>query len=494
MQKKEKNIFIVTIAFMLAALALMVTFNFISFYRNSVSSMETVGTNSLTAEISGIKSYLAQGTNTLRITSDNVDYMLNQNTTPDDIERYLKFETTKFQEDIDENFTGVYGCMDGQYVDGSGWIPPADYVPAERDWYTAGVKGKGDIVIVPPYVDTKTGEMITSVCRLLDDGKSVISLDITLNHLQEITEEISLNDMGYAFITDDTGMVIAHNNPDEIGKNYLGSEDMAELLLHAEKSEYFSTSLDGESIYVFTGEATENWRVCMIISRAKFLKSSRNLLVRNIIIVIVVYAAVIFFSIFAFRKLQETMEEVRRKEQQVENANKNLAHSKNVISNLAYTNIVTDLKNRYALDNDIKERLAANFINIAYFDIDNFRSINETFGYDFGDTLLSEIAKRISGKYSGYGEIYSPFGTQFCIVYNGEISAKQAEEITLKISDTIKEKYIIGNICVQPVVSGTVYRCSPKEFTSAGAMLLKLESIVKEIKRSGGNFCRTFLN
>lgn len=494
MQKKEKNIFIVTITFMLVSLALMVTFNFISFYRNSVSNMEAVGTNSLTAEISEIKAYLAQGTNTLRVTSDNIDYMLNQNITPDDIERYLKFETTKFQEEIDKNFTGIYGFIGEQYVDGSDWIPPADYVPNEREWYIVGAEGNGDIVVVPPYVDMRTGEVITSVCRLLDDGKSVISIDITLNHLQEITEAINLNDMGYAFIVDDTGMVIAHNDTDEIGKNYLENEDMAELLMHAEKSEYFDTTLDGESIQVFTGEATENWRVCMIISSSKFLKSSRNLLVRNIIIVIIVYAVVIFFSIFAFRKLQETMEEIRRKEKQVENANKNLARSKDVISNLAYTNIITELKNRYALDDDIKERLATSFINIAYFDIDNFHSINETFGYDFGDTLLSEIAKKISEKFSKYAEIYNPFGTQFCLVYKGEISAKQAEEITVEVFETIKDKYLIGNIYVQPIVSGTVYRCSPKEFTSASAVLLKLEAMIKEIKRNGGNFCRTFIN
>ncbi len=494
MQKKEKNIFIVTIAFMLVALALMVTFNFVSFYKNSVNNMESVGTNSLNAEISEIKAYLAQGTNTLRITSDNIDYMLNQNVTPDDIERYLKFETTKFQEEIDENFTGVYGYMGGQYIDGSDWIPPADYVPTEREWYTAGKAGNGDIVIVPPYVDMETGEVIISVCCLLGDGKSVISLDIVLKHLQEITQKINLNNMGYAFIVDDTGMVVAHNDTGEAGKNYLEDEEMAELLAQAEESEYFKTNLDGESIYVFTGEATENWRVCMIISSSKFLKSSRNLLVRNILIVIVVYAAVIFFSIFAFRKMKESMEEIHRKEKQVENANKNLARSKDVISNLAYTNIITDLKNRYALDDDIKERLETNFVNIAYFDIDNFRNINETFGYDFGDTLLAEIAKKISENFSSYAEIYNPFGNQFCLVYNGEISNKQAEDITLEVFEAIKDKYLIGNIYVQPNVSGTAYRCSPREFASAGAVLLKLDAITKEIKRNGGNFCQTFIN
>lgn len=493
MKKKEKNIFIATIAFMLVVLALMVTFNFLSFYKNAVSNMESVGTSSLNAEISEIKAYLAQGMNTLRVSSDNVDYMLSQEITPDEIEKYLKFETAKFTSEIDENFTGVYGCINGQYVDGSDWIPPADYVPTERDWYITALDGKGDIVIVPPYVDADTNEVIISVCRLLDDGESVISLDIVLNHIQEITEAINLNDMGYAFIVDDDGFVIAHNDSNKAGKPLTDYETL-ELLVQAENNEYFDTRFHDESVYVFTGKATDNWRVVMIISRSKFLKSSRDVLVRNILIVIVVYAAVIFFSIFAFRKMKESMEELSRTQQQVESANKNLEHSKDVITNLAYTNILTDLKNRYSLENDIKERLETKYVNVAYFDIDNFRNINETFGYDFGDNLLVEIAKKLNEKFSSYAEIYHIFGNEFCLVYNGEISNKQAEDITLEAFEAIKDKYLVGNIYVQPSVSGTVYRCSPREFVSAGAVILKLEAIVREIKRNGGNFCKTSMN
>lgn len=493
MKKKEKNIFIATIAFMLIALALMVTFNFLSFYKNTVSNMESIGTNSLNAEISEIKAYLAQGMNTLIVTSDNVNYMLNQEITPDEIEQYLKFETVKITSEIDENFSGAYGYISGQYVDGSDWTPPAGYVATEREWYIDAVEGNGDIVIVPPYVDANTNEVIISICRLLDDGESVISIDIVLNHIQEITEKINLNDMGYAFIVDDSGFVIAHNDSDKSGKPLTDYETL-ELLVQAENNEYFDTKLHGESIYVFTGEATDNWRVVMIISSSKFLKSSRDLLVRNILIVIVVYAAVIFFSMFAFRKMKESMDELNRKQQQVESANKNLEHSRDVITNLAYTNIITDLKNRYSLENDIKEHLETKYVNVAYFDIDNFHNINETFGYDFGDNLLAEIAKKLTENFSSSAEIYHIFGNEFCLVYNGDISNKQAEDITAEVFEAIRDKYLIGNIYVQPSVSGTIYRCSPREFISAGAVILKLESIIREIKRNGGNFCKTSMN
>ncbi|MDE5569900.1 MAG: hypothetical protein K2I82_04515, partial [Ruminococcus sp.] len=93
-----------------------------------------------------------------------------------------------------------------------------------------------------------------------------------------------------------------------------------------------------------------------------------------------------------------------------------------------------------------------------------------------------------------YAEIYNIFGNEFCIVFNENISAKQAEEITNEVFETIKDKYLIGNIYIQINASGVIYRCSPKEFLSGGSMLLKLESIVRNIKKSGGNYCQTSFN
>ena len=493
MKKKEKNIFIATIAFMLIALALMVTFNFVSFYKNSVSNMESIGTNALNAEISEINNYLIQGIQTLKITSDNVDYMLSQDITPDEIEQYMKFETNRFASVTDKSFGSIYGCIHGQYVDGVDRSMPANYDPTKEEWYTTAVNGSGYIVNVSPYVDKDTGDVIITVCRLLDDGESVISIDISMNQVQKITEENNLNNMGYTFIVDGNDFVIAHSDSEKAG-TVITDHETKEIIDSPLKNQYVKTKMHGEKIYIFTGQTDNYWRVFTVISRSKLLKSARDVLIRNILIVIVVYAAVIFFSIFAFRKMRESMDELNRKQKQVENANKNLEHSKNIITNLAYTNILTDLKNRYSLDNDIKNRLESDYIGIAYFDIDNFRNINETFGYDFGDSLLSAIAGQLTGKFSKYAEIYQIFGNQFCLVFNNDITAEKAVDITIEAFETIRDKYLIGNIYVQPIVSGTTYRCSPKEFASSGALLLKLESIVREIKRNGGNFCNTNIN
>ena len=58
-----------------------------------------------------------------------------------------------------------------------------------------------------------------SVSKMFSDGDSVLSLDIALNRIQEITESINLHDLGYGFVVDKNGLVVAHNDVNEKGKN-----------------------------------------------------------------------------------------------------------------------------------------------------------------------------------------------------------------------------------------------------------------------------------
>ena len=67
-----------------------------------------------------------------------------------------------------------------------------------------------------------------SVSQLLYDNESVISLDIVLDEVQIITQDINLNNMGYGFVIDKEGLVVAHSDEEEKGKNYL-----QEIIRHA---------------------------------------------------------------------------------------------------------------------------------------------------------------------------------------------------------------------------------------------------------------------
>ncbi len=86
---------------------------------------------------------------------------------------------------------GIYaGMEDRSFFDPSGWVPDADYVPSERDWYIqAG--GSEEFVLGEPYVDSDSGSLIVSASRKLDlkDGrKGVAAVDM---YLDSIVEELS---------------------------------------------------------------------------------------------------------------------------------------------------------------------------------------------------------------------------------------------------------------------------------------------------------------
>lgn len=67
---------------------------------------------------------------------------------------------------------------------------------------------------------------------------------------------------------------------------------------------------------------------------------------------------------------------------------------------IAYNDMLTGLKNRSFLLNHLEYLLdkenGSKSVGIIYFDLDNFKTINDTYGHSYGDRLLSEVAKRLN--------------------------------------------------------------------------------------------------
>lgn len=217
--------YIMTLIITLLALVIIVGYTFGSFYRITRQDAITLGENAVTREAAQMNNFLLKGTDVMQVTEMTVSYMLKNGASSAEIEAFLKQQSKDYEENISSDFTGIYGWFHGEYIDGSGWIPPDDYVPKERPWYTEAQQGNGDLVMVSPYQDTKTNTILFSVAQVLYDGDSVISFDIAMDEVQTIAESIRLNGNGYGFVLDDQGMVVAHHDEWEKGKNYLKDQD-----------------------------------------------------------------------------------------------------------------------------------------------------------------------------------------------------------------------------------------------------------------------------
>lgn len=325
MKTNEKRLFFTTIVVILVLLAGFTVYNFISFYDNAVRNIQSVGENALAYETEQLNGYLNKGMDVLKVTSISVEYMMAEGKTARDIEKFLVEESQRYMSDIDKNFTGVYGWVLGEYIDGIGWTPPADYVAKERDWYIAAEKAGGNVVIVSPYLDAQTHTVMISVSRMLSDGDSVISLDIALNEIQALTSQMGLDDMGYGFIVVRDGMVVAHHNIDELGKNYYEDGEMGGLLnaIPDERS-VFDYMIDGQQCKIFTNTVMDDLRVVLVIESSKLFREIRGILIRNGVLCVIVFGVIVVFSSFMMKRLRETSQNEHKVREQLKQQNSDI--------------------------------------------------------------------------------------------------------------------------------------------------------------------------
>ncbi len=323
MGRSEKRQYIFTVIITLIALIGVVTYNLVTFYSNAVSDMLTIGKSSLAQEREQLDGYLTKGMDVLQVTAITVEYMMQNGESPERIEAFLNEESERYMDDIDVNFTGVYGYFQGRFLDGSGWEPDADYVPREREWYIAAEEAKGKPTIVSPYLDEKTGTIMISVSQLLYDGESVISFDIVLDQIQVITKNIKLGGMGYGFVMDRAGLVVAHSDAEERGKNYREGSEESTLFnqVYTNEKETFRAKLQGEDCTVFTDTVMNDWYVVMIVSNTKLYHDIRIVLLQNITICLIVFGLIVWFLTLAFRKIGVSMRNAEESRQNLETMN-----------------------------------------------------------------------------------------------------------------------------------------------------------------------------
>ncbi|MBQ8978932.1 MAG: GGDEF domain-containing protein [Oscillospiraceae bacterium] len=180
-------------------------------------------------------------------------------------------------------------------------------------------------------------------------------------------------------------------------------------------------------------------------------------------------------------------EDLEKRTQQAEAAANKFKHSQQKMADLATTNILTNMKNRYALENDLADRLESDQFNIALFDMDQFRSINDNYGYDFGDEYLAQIAEKLRSDFSQFAEIYNITGNTFAFVYNREISDAQAEKLSGSVIMNLASPFNIANLTVSLTASGAVYHYLPGDCMNLSGVLVRLDNQVRNAKMQGGD-------
>jgi diguanylate cyclase (GGDEF)-like protein len=96
----------------------------------------------------------------------------------------------------------------------------------------------------------------------------------------------------------------------------------------------------------------------------------------------------------------------------------------------AFTDALTKLGNRRKLSSDLDERLlgasAANPLVLILFDLDGFKSYNDTFGHVAGDAVLARLGGKLAAAVASHGTAYRLGGDEFCVLLAAQSAELQA--------------------------------------------------------------------
>jgi diguanylate cyclase len=194
------------------------------------------------------------------------------------------------------------------------------------------------------------------------------------------------------------------------------------------------------------------------------------------------------------REASETERALRERLGQVEKEADNLRQEIALVQERALVDAVTELPNRAAWDDRLRQEHARwrRFgapLSLAVFDVDNFKSINDRFGHAAGDKALRIIASALRSRLRQTDFIARYGGEEFAVLLIGAGKAgalKVAEEMRLAVS---RAGLHTRTRPVEITIS-----CGISEFQgddSAEAVFERADAALYEAKRGGKNCCVT---
>ena len=131
-------------------------------------------------------------------------------------------------------------------------------------------------------------------------------------------------------------------------------------------------------------------------------------------------------------------------------ANTRIIETNVQLEHLANTDTLTSLANRAAFNAELTQRLEMTSpgreIALILFDLDRFKSVNDTFGHKAGDQLLIAFATELK-RLSRPGELIARLGgDEFAIIVTGADVRSRSEALAADVIASFQDPVIYGNI------------------------------------------------
>jgi len=210
-------------------------------------------------------------------------------------------------------------------------------------------------------------------------------------------------------------------------------------------------------------------------------------------------------SLFLLQKTQNELQQHKSDlEHLVEDRTNHLKSAMEKIRQSSITDNLTGCYNRLYISENLDREVSRSFrynrsISLAMFDIDRFKSVNDTYGHQCGDRILVELVNRvISGTREKVDWLARYGGDEFLLVMP-ELGEKQAFQTSQRIRKFVEEMQIAWEGRVIPITVSIGLACfNPVEAAMSvdAEMLVKAadEALYKAKKTGRNKVAANFIN
>lgn len=161
------------------------------------------------------------------------------------------------------------------------------------------------------------------------------------------------------------------------------------------------------------------------------------------------------------------------------------------IRHMAYYDDLTGLPNRRFFTNRLEGMLNAAHesgatLAVCYIDVDRFKLVNASFGRDFGDMLLLQIAERLTRCLPEAGDLAHMEGDEFAAVLSNLEGDEDLTSRVKRMMSVLDEPFELSGIPVHITVSVGIAMCS-RGIDDACTLLKRADTVLHRVKENGKN-------
>ena len=168
-----------------------------------------------------------------------------------------------------------------------------------------------------------------------------------------------------------------------------------------------------------------------------------------------------------------------------------IKESQRKMEQLAYYDVLTGLANRSYFRDQLRKAIAMSsrgyyHFALLYFDLDEFKRINDTLGHDAGDELLKEVARRLISRLREEDTIARLGGDEFAVILSGISDRKQAAQIAETLQQTFAQPVRIAghDVAISASIGITI---APDDADEEELLLKHADLAMYEAKARGKN-------